>query len=1028
MFPRFSLNGVIFLDYMEIDPDPQNFLENSKNLLCKRPVLLLGPPSIGKSYSLYNFLREQGGSCLFIAEDNFLIRQKKLINCVRVDEVFYDIDFSEYKTIIVDDFFKATRKQLGFDKKFLRRIDEMIHDSDKNIVISTTPYRWVWLCEHYGDNECIARIKKEGMLCLCKTEKEKIEWELEDQLRDEKLKKKVVKLSHYKFDFPKAHIGKKKYKYDTYIRPSNFILQDFLSPISSGEIFCIPSDTLDDLVKDSLQDLTIATTILKEMERKSDFLEIVARHIGIGIAPLALFTLLCDIWRKKTGREAEERLVNLYKSFNRFTTHQLELIEWKRKLPPLSLINSKELLTKGRKELNELIERIEQHREELKDFIGKYEKHFEDVDRQLRSFRKRIGEIRKQKRYIVEIKNFIDKNVERAVLDISGYNPVRYLVYDNVVPDGTELHFVGRDRELKELMNWVDDGVKLIEIKGRAGVGKSTLAYHFGKELQKKGYLVGIPVLSRSLESLEENLKRRLESNQGRSIFIVEVKPVESEKGETLYLTRAGLNVLLNLLVTGLLSTLIVVCRDESHEVLREMLEPLRSKETVGRNRILESKKVLSVKGLDKDSVSEIIRNIWSDKKEIIDENLGEILRLGEIDDEHFNPLISILAASWIAQKGKGSLKGLTAHQFLKEYVNEVFFKKGLVSDNLRKAYRYIATARILEKDDLFKLFRSDEGIIEPGAWKEFLELLAPYEYEGYYRILPDIFNDVIFWSQCYENVESYTEIFLKKGLAHYLPGIAYNLAILFNNCRHGEIGVKKEDIIEKANDFISYLKDNKEIDPGNYVESLMNLLWGKIPVAEKCIDHDKLLEGSKDEAKIYNIDQKTILKSIYARMISNFSINDMSEQFIASLHNIGSYFGGILDRLRCDKEEEKKLLVSTIMNIIDIYSMILFFVLDFFISDKKKPDDARKWFNIVIEHAGGAAERFGYNKEWFLRNIYFMTISKILNNKKPSEVEEWFNIVIEHAEKAAEGIGCSKEEKGMFQFISLFGYFTDSK
>ena len=335
---------------MDIDPDPQNFLENSKNLLCKRPVLLLGPPSIGKSYSLYNFLRKQGDSCLFIAEDDFLTRQKKLINCLRVDEVFYDIDFFEYKTIIVDDFFfKATRKQLGFDKKFLRRIDEVIHDSDKNIVISTTPYRWVWLCEHYGDNECIARIKKEGMLCLCKTEREKIEGELEDQLKDEKLKKKVVKLSHYKFEFPKAHVGGKKYKYDTYIRPSNFILQDFLSPSSSGEIFCIPSETLDDLVKDSLQDLTIATTILKEMERKSDFLEIVARHIGIGIAPLALFTLLRDIWRKKTGREAEEKLVNLYKSFNRFTTHQLELIEWKRKLPPLSLINSKKA-THKRKE------------------------------------------------------------------------------------------------------------------------------------------------------------------------------------------------------------------------------------------------------------------------------------------------------------------------------------------------------------------------------------------------------------------------------------------------------------------------------------------------------------------------------------------------------------------------------------------------------------------------------------------------------------------------------------------------------
>ncbi len=90
---------------MDIDPDPQNFLENSKNLLCKRPVLLLGPPSIGKSYSLYNFLRKQGDSCLFIAEDDFLTRQKKLINCVRVDEVFYDIDFFEYKTIIVDDFF-----------------------------------------------------------------------------------------------------------------------------------------------------------------------------------------------------------------------------------------------------------------------------------------------------------------------------------------------------------------------------------------------------------------------------------------------------------------------------------------------------------------------------------------------------------------------------------------------------------------------------------------------------------------------------------------------------------------------------------------------------------------------------------------------------------------------------------------------------------------------------------------------------------------------------------------------------------
>jgi len=474
----------------------------------------------------------------------------------------------------------------------------------------------------------------------------------------------------------------------------------------------------------------------------------------------------------------------------------------------------------------------------------------------------------------------------------------------------------------------------------------------------------------------------------------VEVKPVESEKGETLYLTRAGLNVLLNLLVTGLLSTLIVVCRDESYEVLREMLEPLRSKETVGRNRILESKKVLSVKGLDKDSVSEIIRNIWSDKKEIIDENLGEILRLGEIDDEHFNPLISILAASWIAQKGKGSLKGLTAHQFLKEYVNEVFFKKGLVSDNLRKAYRYIATARILEKDDLFKLFRSDEGIIEPGAWKEFLELLAPYEYEGYYRILPDIFNDVIFWSQCYENVLSYTEIFLKKDLAHYLPSIAYNLAVLFNNCRHGEIDVKKEDIIKKANDFMSYLKNDKDVDPFYYVGSLRNLLRGNIPVAEKCIDYYRLRVGSWKEARIHHVYREEVLITIYARMISNLSVNDMFEQFITSLRNIEPYVERII--------EGREMFYA------DFYSMIISQI-----SDEKKPDEAKEWFDVVIEHAienaRKMAEKLEYNEEWFLVNIYVKAISKILDKKKPSEAREWFDVVIEHAGETAERIGCNK-------------------
>ena len=80
------------------------------------------------------------------------------------------------------------------------------------------------------------------------------------------------------------------------------------------------------------------------------------------------------------------------------------------------------------------------------------------------------------------------------------------------LPYKTEHFFVGREQEMRELIQAIESNFQIVSIVGTPGIGKSTLAIHVGHEMHKRGMVIQYVDLYEisSLSSVKDEILRRV--------------------------------------------------------------------------------------------------------------------------------------------------------------------------------------------------------------------------------------------------------------------------------------------------------------------------------------------------------------------------------------------------------------------------------------------------------------------------------------------------------------------------------------
>jgi energy-coupling factor transporter ATP-binding protein EcfA2 len=968
-------------------PDPNLFHEYKDSFFEKSLTIIFGPPSIGKSYFLYNSftLNEKP---IFVAEDNFLNNNGETAKVIKTED-FINTDLSSHHIFVVDDFYKVIKRNLLQGEIFLKTMNKYIAEYQTKFVLSTTPYRWDWLSRTYVNSENFKNIKTNMNYFFCSQSKNDITEDCNSILNKE-ITNKIIKLCNYKFKFSKEIFKDPNLRdYQTYIKPSHFLLSDYIPNTRFGSIPDLSIETMAKIMKADVNNLVMIKGAFEEIENNPVLLKNISKTITTTIIPLHIVASIFDIWNTISGKESAKNITNLYTDFTKFPAHRLEIMECESKLPPCSLIKTKEMIMEGDTKIEAIANELKKFKKETEQLRKTYQNEFEVLKKQITIFNEEIN------KKTIDLEIFINDNIKNSLKNLT--DPQEEEGLKKILPDHSIIPFLGRETEIRKICDeWVVKGQKLIVIKGEPGVGKSTLVFHISKELQKKGYIVGIPDFTSSPEFLKMNLKRRLSSSQGKTILIVDLKPKETKEGYTSFDIN-GLKLIFNFLREGIVSTVIMISRNVTYQYLEEMFREIRSDETYFINSVCQNLKTMILNGLREEDIDAILKKIWYGEEEIIDKNLKDILRIGKETKETFNPLLSILATKWVIDYSKEKndfkrkpLVNLTKDQFLENYVDFAFFLPDKIDDAAQDAFKFIVVARRLKKSDLLTLL--DLNSIQT-KFEKIKSIIIPYQSDGFYQIYPDIFNDVIFKTHCYKNLDNYIDIFIEKNLYQYLSDIAFNLKILFISIKNqmGEVNT----LIGKAEEFMKKMQKSS-IPQEDYVNALSPLFAGGIPITLTSNDFKIIYQMVTDKNKDFPDYSELVLIEVFAFIPTNFLFKNDLNLFDKILNDMIKIAYENASEWKFDKEQF----------ILNIYLKIVWMI-----SEKYSPDEAINWLYGVINHAYKKASEWKFDKENFFLNIYSYVIYLISEKHSPEEAMNWLDALINHAYKKASEWKFDKEK-----------------
>jgi DNA polymerase III delta prime subunit len=1010
---------------------PEYIKNNLADELKNRNILLLGAPSIGKTHEIIKAFKDK--NVLFICENGGHIanhRPPLKYNIVSEQPANKNniIDASKFDFIILDDIYKIILEQetLGSLNDFLKK--------KSGLCIITTPYRWEWLLKEKKFKEYGQKITESCK--LYKIPEEIVREELKniikksEEISEDKIKELVEKALtklKYTYKFDNGALRKKAKSYEAYVCPRIFskfksVDEKVLLPLTDFGYTFFEHSYLEGAGE-------ILHKLLEEHEIKNT-LTTIATLIGGVALPLTIAYAIFTSFQKKKEKSSFEGLKESFGILFQLEDHELEMIEKANKLPPLSLITSKRILSTPAKweETEKAIDRIAgiiKNNEELKNELDKKFKRF---DENLRKLNEKLNEIYKEHKKIAE---FIDKNLIECVLEVDKiYNTLslhELKSRDLEIPQDAKIVPKGRDDLLDELIKEIKDKRKLIILKGPAGVGKTTVAYLLSQRLSAE-YFVGVPDFKRSIEFLEEFLKRRLAvyHDKGCVLFSEWEVAVEiiDEKRSVFGINHDNIEKLNFLLRSEWCDSVVLVCRSEYYYELEEKLRNrLMGKGTPGISSIINNKLVKEIEPLKSENdIEKILQSLWEpyeEKWNLVRKQMSNIKRVAQMKDAAYNPLFAILASSWAARKEK-NLAEMTSDSFIKDYVEEIFFRSDMITKEAQLAFKIISSAKIIHENYLVTILGYDmERLVDKESWnskiKPFLQSYVYSENIRIYRIEPAKFADVIFYFKCLDDLDDFINKF--KKFPYSLAMLAYNIQVAWD--------IKNEDkVLKRANDFINKIND---ISPEIYFTCLRFLVLGGLPVELKYVNVDKLMSGAETdtaEAKrfakileeilgkkieIKHKTELTVIMPFILKLILNHVFAEKGPNGVVSNGEDFAFF--IAEKLnKVDKRFDMKGFMISFYYCLTISK----------IADIWEPQDKQNWIDDIEKKAAKAVEKFRFpiTIEKFMEYVYSMNMGFFLIH---NDRQNWIDDIEKRAAKAVEKFGIpTTVEKFMGYVYSL--------
>lgn len=807
-------------------------------------VLLVGAPSMGKTYELLEVFK-QDKAALFICDQQIQSSNKEGVSTriLSAGELGNDIALlDKYGKIIIDDFYKVS---VSLKEESLK----MILSRKQGVCLTTTLYRGEKALQKFGLTNFKPIFYK-----VDKTKaKEKItEYLCQNIVKEAKDKAidKIVKHSEWSYPLDNNLWKVAGKEYSTYI-PYWFV-DAFLEFGESG-LKLLTEEFLREI---SVSGIDASLHGIAHKISESDLGEIAKEfyHEVIptltGALPVLLYGTSSGflvgafaILRKIIGKRQEK--VEEFKPFVsllQMRPQDIETLEKKLDCPPLTLFTIRELMKPGNlHKLHEAAEATKELKEKLEIFEKQHAEGLQKLDELETKWKENENKLQ-QAEEITQCFKGINKTISDSIKEdiYPSFDTLGPLKKQGIIPKNAKIKIIERDEIAAGIIKAIDGGKKLILIKGKGGVGKSSLMTFLAEKIRERGFFVGVPVIGNPfLELKVEQEKHRT----GGCILLTEYGMKQTGNIIT-GLEDPDLQFMIKFLVEEKCTAVIMECRSEY---------------------TLAFKTALEIRGLDipcyeielhgVEKMEDVVKQVFNTSK--VTEQLEEIKRVSR-ENSTYNPLVAILAASWI-NKG-GNLSGLSSDRFLEKFVDDLFFKDK--TQEVQRIFTLLSLCNGIEREDL----KECKGLWAPTGdfgtrWGKIETVMKSYllheEDIFYYAIKPDLISEVIFKNKALGDFFcDYLDMIVElKFSPTYCTELADNLSKAYQ---------ANIDCINEAHILLEKVKD-----PSLYYDCLGELLYSMIPIDPVKIRIENLVDNYGGEEK-----KEDMIYPVTLRLARLFKIN----------------------------------------------------------------------------------------------------------------------------------------------------------